>query len=105
MVSGQGLHDHYRNGQTMGMSTVPTRSRGRAAELGEVGHEVRPVVGAVVDGGRQGWSRAAVPGQQSPDAAAAHRNAIPLVVDGSDHEAAARLIEQMLQGGNSVRRD
>jgi hypothetical protein len=39
------------------------------------------------------------------DAAAAHRNSIPLVTDGGTvaHEDAARLIETMLKGGNSVR--
>lgn len=37
------------------------------------------------------------------DAAAAHRNAISLGPDGQDHEAAAILIERILQGGNSVR--
>jgi hypothetical protein len=39
------------------------------------------------------------------DAAAAHRNAIPLVADGgaAAHEEAASLIEAMLKGGNSVR--
>jgi hypothetical protein len=39
------------------------------------------------------------------DAAAAHRNAIPLVTDGGSvtHEEAAALIETMLKGGNSVR--
>jgi hypothetical protein len=39
------------------------------------------------------------------DAAAAHRNAIPLVADGGTaaHEEAASLIEAMLKGGNSVR--
>ena len=39
------------------------------------------------------------------DAAAAHRNSIPLVTDGaaSAHEEAATLIEMMLKGGNSVR--
>ena len=39
------------------------------------------------------------------DAAAAHRNAIPLVPDGSHHEAAAAAIELILAGGNSVRFD
>jgi hypothetical protein len=40
------------------------------------------------------------------DAAAAHRNAMSLTADGDgkDHEAAAVLIERLLQGGNSVRR-
>jgi predicted metal-dependent phosphotriesterase family hydrolase len=39
------------------------------------------------------------------DAAAAHRNAIPLVTDGGTvaHEEAALLIETILKGGNSVR--
>jgi hypothetical protein len=49
------------------------------------------------------------------DAAAAHRNAIPLLADGAAHnaiplladgaahDAAATLIEELLQGGNSVR--
>ena len=39
------------------------------------------------------------------DAAAAHRNSIPLVTDGGTvaHEEAASLIETMLNGGNSVR--
>jgi hypothetical protein len=39
------------------------------------------------------------------DAAAAHRNSIPLVTDGgaAAHEEAAALIETMLKGGNSVR--
>ncbi|MGC1954580.1 MAG: hypothetical protein WA970_18810 [Gammaproteobacteria bacterium] len=39
------------------------------------------------------------------DAAAAHRNAIPLVADGGGaaHEDAASLIETILKGGNSVR--
>jgi hypothetical protein len=39
------------------------------------------------------------------DAAAAHRNSIPLVTDGGTvaHEEAASLIETMLKGGNSVR--
>jgi hypothetical protein len=39
------------------------------------------------------------------DAAAGHRNSIPLVTDGaaSAHEEAATLIETMLKGGNSVR--
>ena len=39
------------------------------------------------------------------DAAAAHRNSVPLVTDGGStaHEEAARLIETMLKGGNSVR--
>ena len=40
------------------------------------------------------------------DAAAGHRNSIPLVTDGSAvaHEQAATLIEAILKGGNSVRR-
>ncbi len=39
------------------------------------------------------------------DAAAAHRNAVPLVTDGSAeaHTEAATLIEALLTGGNSVR--
>jgi hypothetical protein len=39
------------------------------------------------------------------DAAAAHRNSMPLVTDGRSaaHEEAASLIETMLKGGNSVR--
>lgn len=37
------------------------------------------------------------------DAAAAHRNAIPLLADGSAHDEAATLIETILKGGNSVR--
>jgi hypothetical protein len=39
------------------------------------------------------------------DAAAAHRNAVPLMTDGGSvaHEEAAALIETMLKGGNSVR--
>jgi hypothetical protein len=39
------------------------------------------------------------------DAAAAHRNSIPLLADGgaAAHEEAASLIETMLKGGNSVR--
>jgi hypothetical protein len=39
------------------------------------------------------------------DAAAAHRNSIPLVTDGGGaaHEEAASLIETILKGGNSVR--
>jgi predicted metal-dependent phosphotriesterase family hydrolase len=39
------------------------------------------------------------------DAAAAHRNSVPLVTDGGSaaHEEAALLIETMLRGGNSVR--
>ena len=37
------------------------------------------------------------------DAAAAHRNAIPLVADGTVHAEAATLIETILKGGNSVR--
>ena len=38
------------------------------------------------------------------DAAAAHRNAIPLALDGTAHDEAATLIEAILKGGNSVRR-
>ena len=38
------------------------------------------------------------------DAAAAHRNAVPLLADGAAHEEAATLIEALLEGGNSVRR-
>ena len=38
------------------------------------------------------------------DAAAAHRNAIPLLADGAAHDEAANLIEAILKGGNSVRR-
>jgi hypothetical protein len=38
------------------------------------------------------------------DAAAAHRNAIPMVTDGTAHGEAATLIEAILNGGNSVRR-
>jgi hypothetical protein len=38
------------------------------------------------------------------DAAAAHRNAIPLLADGAAHDEAATLIEAILKGGNSVRR-
>ena len=38
------------------------------------------------------------------DAAAAHRNSIPLLADGTAHDEAATLIETMLKGGNSVRR-
>jgi hypothetical protein len=39
------------------------------------------------------------------DAAAAHRNSVPLVVDGgaAAHEQAASLIDEILKGGNSVR--
>jgi hypothetical protein len=39
------------------------------------------------------------------DAAAAHRNSIPLVTDGgaAAHDEAASLIDTMLKGGNSVR--
>ena len=39
------------------------------------------------------------------DAAAGHRNSVPLVTDGGSaaHEEAALLIETMLRGGNSVR--
>lgn len=37
------------------------------------------------------------------DAAAAHRNAIPLAADGTAHAAVATLIEAILKGGNSVR--
>ena len=39
------------------------------------------------------------------DAAAAHRNSIPLAADGGTaaHEDAASLIETILKGGNSVR--
>lgn len=37
------------------------------------------------------------------DAAAAHRSAIPLVMDGTAHDEAAALIEAILNGGNSVR--
>jgi hypothetical protein len=37
------------------------------------------------------------------DAAAAHRNAIPLLADGAAHDEAASLIEAILKGGNSVR--
>jgi hypothetical protein len=37
------------------------------------------------------------------DAAAAHRNSISLLSDGTAHEEAASLIEAMLKGGNSVR--
>ena len=38
------------------------------------------------------------------DAAAAHRNALPLRTDGAPHDEAASLIEAILKGGNSVRR-
>lgn len=37
------------------------------------------------------------------DAAAAHRNSIPLVANGAAHDEAAALIEALLKGGNSVR--
>ena len=37
------------------------------------------------------------------DAAAASRNAIPLAPDDGPHKAAARVIELILAGGNSVR--
>jgi hypothetical protein len=37
------------------------------------------------------------------DAAAAHRNSMPLVADGAAHDEAATLIEAILKGGNSVR--
>jgi hypothetical protein len=37
------------------------------------------------------------------DAAAAHRNSIPLLTDGTAHDEAATLIEAILNGGNSVR--
>ena len=37
------------------------------------------------------------------DAAAAHRNSIPLVTNGAAHDEAATLIETILKGGNSVR--
>jgi hypothetical protein len=37
------------------------------------------------------------------DAAAAHRNAVPLLADGAAHEQAASLIDEILKGGNSVR--
>ena len=39
------------------------------------------------------------------DAAAAHRNSVPLLTDGgaATHEEAAALIETILKGGNSVR--
>ena len=37
------------------------------------------------------------------DAADAHRNAIPLVADGTAHDEAATLIETILKRGNSVR--
>jgi hypothetical protein len=36
------------------------------------------------------------------DAAAAHRNSVPLA-DGAAHEQAASLIDEILKGGNSVR--
>ena len=39
------------------------------------------------------------------DAATANRNAIPMASDGTNHEAAARVIELILAGGNSVRFD
>ena len=38
------------------------------------------------------------------DAAAAHRNSISLLADGTAHDEAATLIEAILKGGNSVRR-
>ena len=37
------------------------------------------------------------------DAATANRNAIPLASDGTNHAAAASVIELILAGGNSVR--
>ncbi len=38
------------------------------------------------------------------DAATAHRNAVPLARgDGATHEAAAKLLEAIIAGGNSVR--
>ena len=37
------------------------------------------------------------------DAAAAHRNSIPLLPDGAAHDEAATLIETILRGGNGVR--
>ena len=37
------------------------------------------------------------------DAAAAHRNSIPLLADGTAHDEAATLIEALIKGGNSVR--
>ena len=37
------------------------------------------------------------------DAAAAHRNTVPLLADGTAHDEAASLIETILKGGNSVR--
>ena len=37
------------------------------------------------------------------DAAAAHRNSVPLLADGAAHDEAATVIEAILQGGNSVR--
>ena len=37
------------------------------------------------------------------DAAAAHRNSVPLLTDGAAHEQAASLIDEILKGGNSVR--
>ena len=37
------------------------------------------------------------------DAAAAHRNSISLLMDGTAHDEAATLIEVILKGGNSVR--
>ena len=37
------------------------------------------------------------------DAAAANRNAIPLEPDGTHHEAAAEVIQTILDGGNAVR--
>lgn len=38
------------------------------------------------------------------DAAAAHRNAMLMVTDGTAHDEAATVIEAILNGGNSVRR-
>ena len=37
------------------------------------------------------------------DAAAAHRNSISLLADGTAHDESATLIEALLKGGNSVR--
>ena len=37
------------------------------------------------------------------DAAAAHRNSVPLLADGAAHDEAASLIDEILKGGNSVR--
>jgi hypothetical protein len=37
------------------------------------------------------------------DAAAAHRNSVPLLADGAAHDDAAALIQAILDGGNSVR--